>query len=508
MSSRLVRFKLRKAIRNSFNEKSHLKELSNSDSVKILLAQDVDSGFIEATFDKGKTYDLDVSEIEVSESLVLLDNQFTKEKYNVLFDTSKEVLIDQLLSPFKLSRSDLTSVDRDFEYSRENYTKSPKSAGGEGDSFATAREKYKEEVLTDDGKIKDTYTGEYHDASDMDLDHIKSLNEFHTDGGFMLSETEKRQFAADSDNHEYTHKSINRSKSEKNIREYSETNREVDKRRTNAAHERSEKAAEKYVPRGRVDKTVWVAKEGAKDGLETGGKQGVQQAIGVFLSEFISAIFSEVKDVFSNGWKNGKYDLSWIDIVKERLKTISARLLGKWKKLVASFAQGALSGFVSAISTALINMFIRTGKNIVRLIREGFMSLTKAIKMLLLPPEGTTLKQAAHEASKILATGFVITGGILAGEAIATLLNGIPFSGIISTVIAGLISGLGSLLVVFMLDKFDIFGVNEDERHQFIMGNLEPRISLNIEKIKTIVERLDLKYAEFKFQVQHPELKK
>jgi len=88
-----------------------------------------------------------------------------------------------------------------------------------------------------------------------------------------------------------------------------------------------------------------------------------------------------------------------------------------------AFGTGALSGFLSAIITALINMFVRIGKNIVRLIREGFMSLMKAVKTLLFPPEGMSKKEAVHEATKVLATGIVITGGILATESISTMLG-------------------------------------------------------------------------------------
>ena len=151
-------------------------------------------------------------------------------------------------------------------------------------------------------------------------------------------------------------------------------------------------------------------------------------------------------------------------------------------------------GLLSAISTAVINMFVRTSKNAVRLIREGFMSLMKAIKTLIFPPEGMTMNQAAHEASKVFATGLVVTGGILATESIATFINGIPFADTIAMVIGGLLSGLSSLFVVYLLDKLDLFGVNADERHEFIIGTLEPRIDSRIESTEAIINRLNLSY--------------
>lgn len=498
MPSRSDRYKQRKNIRNSFKDKSHLKELASSDSVKSLLAQKVDADFIESALDNNRPiYNLEVSELEVTESLALLDKQFNKDKYDALFESSKEVLIDQLLSPLKLSRSDLEGSDRDFEYSRDDYTKSPQQVGGDGVSFDTQKKQSKKEATTSDGKIKDVNTGKLHEASEMDLDHNKPLKAFHDEGGFMLSDAEKRKFGSDPDNHDFTHNSINRSKGDQDHKEFVEksNNGDLDKRRTNPAHQRGEKAAEKYVPSGKIEKTIFVTKKAAQDGIKTGTNQGLQQALGTLLSEFISASFSEVKDILSNGWKNGKYDISWIEALASRMNNIKNQLLSKWKSVTEAFAVGALSGFLSAIITALINMFIRTGKNVVRLIREGFMSLMKAIRTLVFPPEGMTLKQAGHEASKVLATGLVVTGGILAGESIATMLNNIPFADTISIVLAGLISGLGSLFVVYMLDKLDLFGVNENERHEFIIGKLEPRMNLSIERSEAVIKRLGLSYS-------------
>ena len=61
---------------------------------------------------------------------------------------------------------------------------------------------------------------------------------------------------------------------------------------------------------------------------------------------------------------------------------------------------------------------------------------------------------------------------------------------LISTMLGGLLTGLGSLFVVFMLDKLDMFGVNEDERHEFIMGTLNNRIALNIDGCNASYERI------------------
>ncbi|PVZ70397.1 hypothetical protein [Pelagibaculum spongiae] len=495
MSSRLDRYKKQKQIIEASRKKKFIKELPTPNEVTELLSQKVDFESINNTLlDDLPVYNLEVSEKEISDSLKELDKQFNKEKYDILFQSSKEVLIDQLLTPLKLSRSDLESTDRNFNYDRNEYTKSPKSVGGEGDSFTTQRDKLKRSQTNSAGEIQDTYTGKSHNEKEMDLDHVKSLKDFHDDGGYMLSDAEKRQFAADSGNHEFTHSSINRSKGEKDLNEFAQNNDNIDKRRTNAAHDRASKTSEKYVPQGNIDKTIFIAKKGAQDGVKSGAHQGMQHGVASILSELISSVFYEVQDIFNNGWKGGKYNNSWIDALKERLSRIKDKILSKWKTFVKSFADGAFSGFISSIFTAILNMFIRTGSNIVRIIRESFLSLTKALKVLLSPPDGMTTRQAAHEASKVLATGIVITGGVIAGEALSTLLNGIPFSDIISMVLTGMLSGLGSLLVVFLLDKLDLFGINKSERHNFIIGTLDSKISSHTEEMEKIIDDLGLSY--------------
>ncbi|WP_305811673.1 hypothetical protein [Photobacterium leiognathi] len=200
----------------------------------------------------------------------------------------------------------------------------------------------------------------------------------------------------------------------------------------------------------------------------------------------ISAIFSEVKDAFVNGFKKTSDDNFW-DVLKNRLSRICKTVLGNWQVVINSLQaglMGTISAFVSNLCTVLVNLFVKTSKNIIRIIREVFLSLMAALKYLFFPPEGMSVKQGAHEASKILATGTVMIIGGFAEEAFSTYLStlAIPFSGIISGVAIGLATGLSSLFVVFMLDKLDLFGVNAEQRALFIQGKVNADFEKNIRK--------------------------
>ena len=327
------------------------------------------------------------------------------------------------------------------------------------------------------------YTGQEHDVSKIDMDHVISLKDSHDRGAFMLDPEEKKALGNDPDNLAPTHQSINRSKGADSL----EDQPGLDRRRTKPIGKRGKKAIEHRIPGGLdfVQRAAW-------DGVEAGNQQGRQQALALLISELISSVFAEVRDVFENGWKGGDYSASWLESLRHRLNRVIDNLLNRWKDVAAAFGTGWLSGFLSAMMTALFNMFVRTSKNMVRIIREGFLSIMKAIEVLLFPPEGMNLSQAAHEATKVFTTGLVVTGGILAGETIANSLSSMPFADIFASVLGGLISGLGSLFVVFMLDKLDLFGVAFDERHSFIMGALEDRISEVTKKIEDIATEPEL----------------
>ena len=471
MSKRVERFRDRRA-RLDKRVGDISPPLADAELVQDILHQEIDWSLIDSVAIKMPVFnDVVVTDEDVDRCLSDLDKAFTRQKYDALFERVKDTLIDQIFIPLQLSRSDLMQTDRKFVYEDvDDYRK----------GFDSTRKAARKEATNEDGTTTDGYTGERRDPNEkMELDHVIPLKELHEKGGFMLNPEEKKALGNDPDNLVLTDQTTNRKKGDRPL-EY----QGLDGRRTRHIKERAEQSVEKQIPKG-LDFT----QRAAGDGIKTGIKQGQQQALAYIVSEFISAVFAEVKDVFENGWKGGDYNASWLESLKKRLKRIKRHLLNRWKGIAETFGTGWLSGFLSATITALLNMFVRTSKNIVRIIREGFLSIMKAIKVLLFPPEGMSLKQAAHEATKIFATGLIVTGGIMVGEYIATLL---PMLGdIFGPVLGGLISGLGSLFVTFMLDKLDLFGVNFEERHAFIMGTLEDRISDAAKEIEDIEENLE-----------------
>lgn len=196
---------------------------------------------------------------------------------------------------------------------------------------------------------------------------------------------------------------------------------------------------------------------------------GLQQALGLIFLEIVDALYAEAVDVFKNGFKTN--DESFFKELKTRFNRVASRILNKRKEIVVAFGEGALSGFISNLITTLINMIYTTSTKAIRAIREGFFSIFKALKIMTNPPPGLTLKEACHEASKLIATGAVVSIGILLDEVIEKLIISTPiigplltpFAKVLSEVTSGILIGVTSALVVYLIDRIDIFKVNKDK---------------------------------------------
>ncbi|MBS9783261.1 MAG: hypothetical protein KGV46_01760 [Pasteurella sp.] len=191
-------------------------------------------------------------------------------------------------------------------------------------------------------------------------------------------------------------------------------------------------------------------------GASEGGKMALQQALGLVITEFFTATFDEIIDIYKNGFYtefNGKF----FSVLKKRIKRIGARISAKWKDVIIAAKDGFISGFISNLVTVVINAFVTTGTRIVRIIREGIFSLFKAVKVLLFPPEGMSFEDRMHEAKKLIATGLIVSVGVIVEEYIDKLIRGTvilePFTDILTTVLIGSITGLSITIVVYYLDK-------------------------------------------------------
>jgi hypothetical protein len=369
------------------------------------------------------------------------------------------------------------------------------------------------------GVLIDSYGDQVIGPKEKNLDHVKSAKENHEDAGRILAGIKGEDLASLSSNLKATTETINKSKKQKSVDEFIswvdkikiptlkddiarlegkaspsgddlkdlakcksdlEKFAAIDRDKMRAA----DKAARKEIE-SKINKTYYKSKKfitnTALTSLNEGGKMALQQAIGVLMEEFVRAAFAEVKDAWRNGFK-GCVDDAFLDALKVRLMRIAKRVQSKWKGAASAAINGGISGFLSNLVTVIINIFTTTEAQVARMLREGFMSLYRALKILAFPPEGLSLAQAADAASKLFAAGLITGAGIgleVVLEAHLTALG--PLAPYVSSIGAGVITGLSTAFVVYMLDRLDLFGVNAQSRHEHVVAKLNDMISISYE---------------------------
>jgi hypothetical protein len=506
-------------------------EFLNSESTNHVIDE-----FISETNEK---YNFELSNEDKSnktnELLQVIKNKYDSERLALLVHDCEKSVIDSIIQPFGLAgmifedrnggNVDTIHNAREGVYATdENKNKYDNRPDYDSDPYhkhANYINKYRQASEDkDNGTLKDAYTGKTAKRNaNNDLDHTISAKEIDDDPGRILAGLDGADLACDDSNLNSTDRSINRSKKEKSVEEFIKTlERDKEKRQNrieelknktglsdkeqkelnklqklenidiDALRKKDSEARQEYEKK--INKTYYTSKEFitnvGKTSVKEGFKMGTKQAMGILVREFTLAIFSEAKDIFSHR-HNIKINAEFLQSLKERFERISKRVISKWKDVVISFKDGAISGFFSNIITVIINSFFTTSERLVKMIREGFYSLLRAIKMLMSPPEGMTKEEAAHEATKLIASGLIVTGGIAIEEVLQKSLAGIPgvslFADILSSVILGIVTGLSMALIVYLIDKIDLFNVNANKLKQYIDTELDTMIAADLSEI-------------------------
>lgn len=479
-------------------------------------------------------YDIKVPQYEIDLLLSNIISKFNDSKYDELINECKSTVISSIVGPFGLGKvfnsdkdgGNITTI-HNFEQQAKiikntdkyNTDKVVQIVASSEDFFKAKnfvegnenfdREKYEGKKFKEKRKVRlqcegpliDEYTGkEIHKDGRSHLDHRVSAKEIHEDSKnhLFMDEGQRRDMAIDDKNLSMTSGPLNQSKGKQRMEDFLDNTDKSGATKGMSKEEKyginREKALEKdREARDHINKTQvenQIKKQG-KEIISTGANQalgqGASQAIGLILSEFSEAIFFEIKDIMNHGFKNGKLDERFIYVLKLRLNRIKDRVLEKWKYAVIAFKDGAISGFLSNIVTTIVNSFITTSKRLVRIIREGFGSLSNAFKLLLNPPKNMTKEEALHESSKLFATGLVLSGGILLEEAISTYMGKIPFGDKVTAVIVGIITGLTTVAVVYMIDKLDLLGVNRKRLLEHTGDKLDFMLKENIKQLEALV---------------------
>ncbi len=512
------------------------------DKVDLLLDCEVDEARLRS-FDYGAKmhFPLKANPAEVQSLLSELKGAFDQERLEELLGKAQKDVLYSIAGPFGLGKI-LSAYDKE---------------GGNVDTihnarhgiYATEREKtaYQDRRTYDSDKVhsdprytqegkrhsinrdaigeRDAYSSDIRGTHDkVDLDHVVSARQTHDDPGRVLAEVETEDLANINDNLVATHRSINRSKKDKDpekFAQYLEENSEArkvkitelsskeelsDQERKQLSKLQALDSADPDIIRSRgalahtaqdkiLSKKYYTSEkfwaDSASTGVTEGAKLGVQQAFGIIVIEVFTGVFGELRSAFRNGLQGE----TLFDDIKARFRRVAHSVAARWKNVVEGFGAGFISGFVSNLVTTIINAFLTTGRRAVRMIREGIFSLLKALKMMFFPPEGMTFREAAHEASKLIAAGGIVIAGVALEEVVEKLIASVPIlvpvAPILTAVVVGTLSAVGMALAAYLIDKLDLFGVIEVKRDTYVIEKLDRGIQKQLEACERIAEQVD-----------------
>lgn len=507
--------------------------------------QGVDVEFLAQLRRVDEPVSLDVCQAEVDALLKRMSDEDGTRRFDQLLNECKRSVIQSIAGPFGLgqvtARFDVTGgpVDtvhnnRDGVFStaeaKERFDRRTQYKNNESRKreFHT-HENYRGTNAAASGEFKGEGAGvqdAYRDTKmhklkgdKIHLDHATSASALNDDAGVILAGLDPVELANRSSNLNVTSESINTSKKHKSAGEYAQWLRATSAKRQKDIHELEQiqvptpkqqnelrklkeleavdigkledahRRSQEDID-GCVNDTYYNSEEFKKAVKDTSfaeaKRMAKQQAIGALLAEFFIGVVDEIQD-----WhKAGRREL----MLAARLKRVGLRVLGRWKHVLTVGFQGALAGFLSNLGTVLINIFVTTEKRLVRMVREGFMSLLRAITTLVFRPTGMTFAQAAHEATKIACAGGIVIGGVVIEELVAHHLNAIGLgfvAGFATAIIVGSITGIVTALAAYGLDKLDLFGVEADARSARIQTLLDKGLEESIAECDSLVLELE-----------------
>lgn len=400
-------------------------------------------------------------------------HDFTKE--------CRDVIVDSLLGPFGLGAAmfndsdggNITTVQnfekgvhapRDAER-YDNYQKAQTEPFDRSD-YERELPRERKKIFKRDEPIQDAYTGrDLPKDGRAHRDHVVSAHEVETSSKGHLGQTrEERVATANKDeNKVWTDSGLNKSKNDSDLLAWKERTNSRDPSKTNAEYygadqERMEEAyqsARKEVDRDQ-NRTVTKKQAGefAIEGGKEAGKLAVRQIVGMLIKDLTEGLIVEIRILMRNGFESLQ-DLA--KGLKRGIKKSVARVKEKWAEYLKEGGAAGVSGFLSSLVTLIVNSFVTTAKNLVRIIREGCLSIVRALKLIVSPPPGTSASEVVYEVFKILSGVVVVAIGIGLEEAIKKAVEAVPvlvpFADQISLALTGMITGIASMTVVLAFDR-------------------------------------------------------
>jgi len=212
-----------------------------------------------------------------------------------------------------------------------------------------------------------------------------------------------------------------------------------------------------------------VQKRLSGDALNSSG----HQVIGELVLHLIKPLYFELNDCFQEGIEEGVSATNFKQALKIRIKRMKQYLMANALTLLKGDTLSFFKNFISMLLEGILNCFVGIFKQVIRIMKEGFKILLQILPVL--RDSETSLAQKGDAILKLIASSATIFAGI----GIEAWLNSLSVPEPWSIILASILSAVLTTLTMYLLDKMDLFGVNEEFKRKRISELLDLQIEKN-----------------------------
>lgn len=208
------------------------------------------------------------------------------------------------------------------------------------------------------------------------------------------------------------------------------------------------------------------------------------QSLGDLIIFMIKPLYYELKDCFAKGIEEGVNANSFKSALSIRIGRMKSFIMKQAKDQLKDGVLSFFKNFVSMLLEGIVNCFVGIFKSIFRMVKEGFKVLMNIIPIL--QDKNKSMAEKGDAILKLSAGSLTIFASIGIESWLNSVGIGEPWSIIISSVLTAVLTAL----VMYLLDKMDLFGLKEDAQLNRISEILSLRTEETRDEILTMANNL------------------
>lgn len=353
------------------------------------------------------------------------------------------------------------------------------------------------------GALQDSYRNRTMGKNESrNTDHVQSAKEIHDDPGRVLAGLDGVALANQESNLQSTNETVNKSKKESSINEYlnklpnliaqHESTLSKDRARLDkldrSTPEQQHKARELEDKIRKTEEKIEKLKEIDPDAMrkrdadarkaydnqinytyytsskflhqtaraagEAGIAMGTRQMLGIVMAEVwfelreqLPLLLTKLKDNFSLE--------AFLDSITNSLQGIWERVKNRFSDFLIAFKDGVFAGVIGSLTTTLFNIFATTQVLAIKIIRETWGQLIKAIKLIAFNPDNLDFVDLCQAVVSLLSVGAATVTGSLVYAQLLPICS-FPFGSELAAFASALTTGIVTLGLNYVLLYSDV----------------------------------------------------